>query len=382
MTLILFLLLSFAPAQQTDLCIIGSPLQNQYVAQFNKPVLTEDETFLRKFREFQAKQSLIETVGDALEANPFRGLTPKFRLPSVKNKQHISKNLIECSLRRVPIISTTKKICENTDSDLLEPKNLEFYTEETPCVTQSMVDYIHWGFNEALRCFSNDLDEVGRLIIYKKINLESSFGFFFQSINGTGVAQVIPKDIQEMLKEGYLGHKFLKTHIEKNPTKCDSFSDLFKKDILINSDQKIPQCQFISMGDGIGRSYLAGVALYIYYRSYHPASAEKILSYLGIPKSNSVQYRNMRSLLALGMYNKGPGTVWDSVKFHFQENELLRKYKKSPQHAYNKLRQKISNTSFYVYITELENIYDKTVDRKGRCLLPQPQQQVVKNQYK
>lgn len=88
----------------------------------------------------------------------------------------------------------------------------------------------------------------------------------------------------------------------------------------------------------------------------------------------------MRASLALGMYNKGPKTVWDAVQLHFQPKELARKYKRSPQLAFAKVREKIEMTSFSVYISELENIYKRTVDSKGNCKLPDPQQNVVQKE--
>lgn len=373
---------SASPTRENESCMIGSPLLTNYVDEFYKTNLDSSDSFLQKYREFLFVKKIKTTLKAALRLNPFSDSIPMLTTISSSPsslrpnpKEYIKKSDVECALKRVPVISGNRKICATSDSDLLEPKNSEFYTQETPCITKSIASYLQWGLNEALGCFAPQLTPFERDIILKKIILESSFGFFFQGQNGSGITQIVPKDIREILKRGYSGHSFLKKYLSQNKEICGSFTALFKKDFLVNSNRQIPQCQFISIGDGIGRAYIAGIGLYVYYRSYDRFSAEYMLNYLGIPRSKESSYLQMRSILALGMYNKGPGTVWNSIKFYFEKDELAKIYRKNPSLAVQSFKAKLNQTSFYLYVTELERSFKNTFKTNGSCRFksdPQP----------
>src|SRR5690606_10539459 len=147
------------------------------------------------------------------------------------------------------------------------------------------LDYIHWGLNETLRCYGNLLDDFEKKMIFKKINHESAFGFFFQYTGGTGIAQLVSASQRDLFAPGGSSYSFITKHIKNRPKQCQSFVKLMER---TSKTPKLKSCEFISIGDGIGRSLLGGVGLYLHYRSdpKNPYSAERLLSYWGIEKSN------------------------------------------------------------------------------------------------
>ena len=108
------------------------------------------------------------------------------------------------------------------------------------------------------------------------------------------------------------------------------------------------------------------MGLYIHYRSdpSNPYSAEKLLEYWGVHKNNSEQYKQLRSYITLGMYNKGPGAVLATAKKRLRKGSLA---KKSQTESFGIVMSLIKKSNFYPYIRAVENSTNLIFDHSGTC---------------
>ncbi len=319
-------------------CIFGNTNIRTYADQLEKLILTEQDSFLAAYKREQEKQ-LIPSY---------------FRETSFQS--FINREQISCAMKRIPYVTQSKKTCASSAEN-------GTYVKQTPCVTDGVVDYIYWGLNEALRCYGDSIDSFERKIIFKKLNHESAFGFFFQYDGGTGIAQLIRGTQKNLFHPGNAGFRFLKKHVTNNPRSCENFKKLLARTTQIKN---LKSCEFISMGDGIGRSLLGGIGLYLHYRSdeANPYNAEKLLAYWGYAKTNTDQYRQVRSYITLGMYNKGPGAVLNTIKGSIGKSALR---KKSEAEAFNIVMKLVKRSNFYGYVKAVENSTNSIFDRTGSC---------------
>jgi hypothetical protein len=319
-------------------CLIGSSNLRTYADQMDKPSLTDQDSFLQAYKNEQNKN-----------------LVPSYFRDS-NFKSYIKRDQIYCAMKRIPNVSQTKKVCSKSS------EQGQFH-KQTPCVTDQMVDYIYWGLNEAMRCYSDLIDSHERKILFKKINHESAFGFFFQYNGGTGIEQLIQGSQKDMFIDGHAGNSFLMAHINKNKNSCENFLNLVNRTA---KTKNLQSCEFISIGDGIGRSLLGGIGLYLHYRSdpENPYSAEKLLEYWGVYKSDTEEYKQIRSYITLGMYNVGPGAVLDGIKKSIRAKSLA---KKSDSETFKIVMALIKRSSFNNYIRGVETNNNQIFDKKGDC---------------
>lgn len=330
---------SSRPTYQTNnACIFGSASLRTYADQMDKTILTEQDSFLAGYKRELEKQ-----------------LIPNY-LRETRFKSFINKDQILCAMKRIPNVSQNKKSCSSSNESGI-------FIRQTPCVTDQMVDYIHWGLNETLRCFGDSVDSSERKMIFKKLNHESAFGFFFQYSGGTGIAQLISGSQKDLFLPGYAGNNFMKAHVDRNPRACENFVKLLNR---TKATKSLKSCEFISIGDGIGRSLIGGVSLYLHYRSdpANPFSAEKLLQYWGYSKRDTDQYRQARSYITLGMYNKGPGAVLNRYKHQIGRGSLANK---TETEAFDTVMRLVKRSNFYPYIRSVENSTNLIFDRNGSC---------------
>lgn len=329
--------------QSNNTCVLGSSTERVYADQMDKQTYTEQDSFLELYRWNLAMHFPMRFLEQQLDIDIF-------------SNSRFPRDKIYCAMKRIPNVNQTKKTCTSSN------QNGKLNTQ-LPCVTDQMIDYIQWGLNETFDCFDNELDNFERKIIFKKINHESAFGFFFQYIGGTGLTQLVQGSQKDMFTPGFAGNTFLMNHVRNHPKACSSFTKLIKRSA---KSKNLKSCEFMSMGDGIGRSLIGGVGLYIHYRSdpQNPYSAEKLLSYWGYKPSQTELYRKARAYLTLGMYNKGPGAVINDVKFLIAKNALL---KKPDTKAYKIILNVIEQSSFYDYIRAVELSASQIFNKDGSC---------------
>ncbi len=339
---------SMEPASSdTFSCLIGDPYSRDFAQQLNKPDLGDEDSFLVRYKMSRVKNLLPQYFVQ----NPIINTAQASASAST-----ISREQIHCAMKRIPFIPQRKKICQTSNES-------GRFQNNTPCVTRQLVDYIHWGLNETLKCYGNLLDEVEKRMIFKKINHESAFGFFFQYKGGTGIAQLVSASKKDLFFEGGQAHSFVTQHISNNSRQCQSFSKLMERATAATS---LKSCEFISVGDGIGRSLLGGIGLYLHYRSdpKNRYSAERLLAYWGVQKTNSKEYRKLRSYITLGMYNKGPGAVISTIRNKIAKGSLTGL---SDKEAYAAVTNQIKKSNFAGYLTAIERSSKQILNEDGSC---------------
>lgn len=327
----------FTPSDSRQ-CLLGNSSARTFADQMDKTTLTSQDSFLKKYREHLALKSSTVYLRE-------------FQTPNYINKEQIL-----CAMKRIPYVSQRKRSCRSSN----ENGRVE---SVTPCITDQMVEYVHWGLNEAFKCYGNLLDSHERRMIFKKINHESAFGFFFQYSGGAGIAQLIGESKRDLFLPGYSGNNFLRRQIISNAKSCESFLQLLNRTL---QERSLKSCEFISIGDGIGRSLIGGIGLYLHYRSdpNNPYSAERLLERWGYTKRNTESYKLIRSYITLGMYNKGPGAVLNAYKNAFPKGSLA---KKSESDIYKSIMGLIKRSHFYGYVRSIERDTERILDQDGNC---------------
>ncbi len=195
-------------------CLFGSSSARIFANEMEKPNLTSQDSFLKKFREHLSLKSSSVYLKE-------------FRAPN-----YINRDQVLCAMKRIPYVNQRKKSCSSSNEN-------GRLASRTPCITDQIVDYIHWGLNETFKCYGNLLDSHERRMIFKKINHESAFGFFFQYRGGAGIAQLIGESKRDLFVPGYAGNNFLRRQIISNAKSCESFLQLLNR---TTQEQSLKSC--------------------------------------------------------------------------------------------------------------------------------------------
>lgn len=379
LSLLLLIGLNFGHAES---CYIGSENEMFYVDNFKRALLENTSPLIQEYNLEKQRKRLFDNIK---KTNSRRYATLKSPLingnisdvaqyitkSGAYNKNWISKDHIECSILNVDFVPTRKVLCESADS---RPT----YSRYIPCVSNEMVDYLHFVTNKAFKCFGKYMNTETRNTLIKKINLESAFGFFFSDKKGRGISQFVSISAYEMSDARHSGHQFLINHVQNNPSDCSGFDEILKEN-KNTSKTAINTCAYVNIQDGIGRSLIQGFGLYFYYRDIYPRSATRLLANLGISRSNNTYYQRLRKIITLGMYNRGPGAVDESLKANFctrtDDGNLrcnqskFRNFYNDPAKYYNMFVAKLENTNFYSYAKAADFQYGKVFSNSGSCKL-------------
>src|SRR5690606_38896127 len=78
------------------------------------------------------------------------------------------------------------------------------------CITEDMVDYVHWAINKGIDCINSIAqDPVDADLTFKKILRESKFGFYISNDNGKGLGQLTSIAMVEMAKPQHAGYRYI-----------------------------------------------------------------------------------------------------------------------------------------------------------------------------
>lgn len=339
------------------------------------------------------------------------------------------------SLKKLITVPKIKEDCVSKSIEYKKAENAEVMCENSStqkgstrniCVTQNMASYTQWALNKAFQCLGTAIDPIDPQIIFRKLNNESTFRFFYSYNGGQGLMQTITCAQDEVLglsPSTYCGsghaknqyrsqaRKELVARMDVNADKCDIYKNIidFKQEAALDSIknvsddliseinkirkddpkynelklsldknkelynkqlQKYPlfekrlfnpkqhsSCDFLSLQDGIHRNVLAGLGLYLHYRSL---ADQDLTSFLGANIKKNPQYNKIRDLTALVYYGpSGPGGA--KINLAKMIPSIKAKYKHinkmSPADYENKLRDQ------FKYIRAI-NKSDKVIDDK------------------
>lgn len=210
-------------------------------------------------------------------------------------------------------ISAERIICKNNTSQLPSNKS---NNELDPCLSENYAQYITKTFNDAIDCLSKPGQRIDPNIIFEKINNESAFrnGLINKNGNATafGISQLTADSVNEILNLEQPAGAYLDALFKANPTQCKPFVaavDSLRKSLEITKSIEKQPCPIMSLKDGIARSAILGLGLFLYYREGDfDNSARSVLNHKNASsiKIDKKDQSEILDLLALIIYNKGP----------------------------------------------------------------------------
>lgn len=170
-------------------------------------------------------------------------------------------NKILASLYSIFKVPTLKENCVTMSIGLKKADNHEIMCEHSQkqvgsthnmCVTEDMANYTQWSLNKAFACLGTVTDPIDPQVIFKKLNNESTFRFFYAYNGGQGLMQTITcaqDEVLGMSPSVYCGggkskvvyrsqaRKELAAVMNNNPEDCDIYSNIidFKKEATLDT---------------------------------------------------------------------------------------------------------------------------------------------------
>jgi hypothetical protein len=261
--MILLFLLSWAQALT---CSVGSEKYAHLVTLFEKTQLSTDDSLLKMYRV----QKTLRSV-------------PGFK--HLMTDSDISPACIKASMARIPNITAKRKVCQNSSETgqtirirgLTPPSKFssgDKIISEELCMTDDMLDYVSWGYSQALACVNSlpTYKQNGVMLnpqsIFELFNGESAYGFYLFSTRGVGAGQLTTSGVSDFLPRQRF-HFILQEVISSDSPSCAPFKELAQKPVLMSGTGRsavIRHCQFLSVGEGMGKNFL--------YSALHLAAKE------------------------------------------------------------------------------------------------------------
>jgi hypothetical protein len=338
-------------------------------------------------------------------------------LAAITKIPKLKKYCVEMSIKYKKAY-TDELMCNDSNNSAGNTKNI--------CVTPKMADYTQWSLNKALECLSTPNDPIDPQVLFKKLNNESTFRFFHSYVGGQGLMQTITCAQDEVLglsPSPYCGaqgggpqyrsqaRKELAKRMSNNPKKCNDYNSVFNfqkesqydrlaeqvKDInrsnptgndyrrmgeledlkaaypkynqrLFNAGQE-SDCDFVSVQDGVQRSILSGMGLFLNYRNLAENDLQELV---GTDIKKHPQYKKIRDLTALVYYGPtGPGGAKiDLAKLAPTIKAALNR--KTPEKPMNVAEYEKMLRGSFKYIRAIqaseEAINDKVDEEKIQCV--------------
>lgn len=252
----------------------------------------------------------------------------------------IRKSCIRASMMREH--GNTEFMCNSStgsQKDLGTPGN------SGSCLTEQIVDYTWWAFHKAIYCLSDPAKPIDPMMIFLKMNNESTFHMQVASRGGKGIGQLTTSAIAQVKQSGRLQKVLNST----NPN-CTPFKQALKE--AQPADAKGNACLLIEPNDGLARNL-------IYSISYYLETRDNLLNNFGGSKKNSINYAlksagiedaRFYNLAALASYGPEGSSVQSELKDAF----------KASGNNYSRFRTEVINR--IPYVSNIANKADEAVD--------------------
>lgn len=275
--------------------------------------------------------------------------------------EKIKAECIKASLQRE--VRNTGYTCNNG-----KPTAFENSGSNAACIDQKTLNFIHFAINNAISCMSPPEDPIDPRFILKKINNETGFNFFLGYPGGVGIGQLTSDPVDELAgwwqkkrigkKKNKTGQvetsfiqgnaKYILENLSKNTNpSCAAFKKIIESDLTSpppSPGNKNNYCQWLSVGDGLGRSLVYGLGYYVYAR-------ERFIKETLKDKAPAlIKYNDVVNSLTLVAY--GPGG-------QAQAKALIRKLRLNNASKPSAVVEKINAHSDYVAQTneKLKELY-------------------------
>ena len=304
---VLWIFLSSSVAMANDnQCIFGNPGRNKHakaVAGFT----VEPESFLATFLNHKNRK-LCEP-----HYLHTRNLT-NYLMSEGDLRFRISRDCIRESMMNIKDITAYRADCDNDMQGVSSRRKMVSGRKGDTCLTESMVDYVHFAVDEATKCV-NAISEypIDPMILFKKFNRESGFGYYLQSERGNGVGQLTSIAMKEMVMDKHDGKVYRDKALE-TPA-CRNFHNMLSKpvdfpkinrrdsagNVIMGKDGKplktqvVRICQLVNSQDGLARNLFYSMALFSHNRDTHRNAIGKKMRKLGIFNETTINYMTLVS---------------------------------------------------------------------------------------
>ena len=196
--------------------------------------------------------------------------------------------------------------------------NRQAGVSSAPCLTENYIRYLHFNFNQALRCINSEITSdgsPGHIVkadeFFKIINHESGFQYNVRWKGGMGISQLTFPGFKEFADRK--GPSYRRWEAVKNNGYCKPFKDILDKDIVYDPPNKKRDyatygiCQLLEQKVGVPRSIIIGMSLY----KYKLKQANDLAKRLPFRSKNKEEVTRKIARL---LYNQGYGAVEPAIK--------------------------------------------------------------------
>jgi hypothetical protein len=222
----------------------------------------------------------------------------------------IKRTCVKAALQR--IVWAQNKYCSD---DTGKPRRRDM---RDPCVTDQMIDYITWGVNKALACFSTKDKPMDPRIAFQKLNTESGLQYWIRVSGGIGAGQLTTPAVDDMYDPARGWSKVIQPALNSGRAECEPFKkvmDLPHQCTRTAAPGKCGEaggstrwCQMMSSGEGLGRNLFLSLGYFKFVRDSYPNhNARQLLSRRGLKDDSSENYRKILDYLTFVGYSaSGP----------------------------------------------------------------------------
>ena len=183
-----------------------------------------------------------------------------------------------------------------------------------PCLTPNYAGFVSSTLNQAIQCLSTPDSRLNPDVVFGFVNAESGFLHNIAGSNGIGLMQLTSDAARGVLWTDQEGFEFLKKRMALNLEECRPFLAVVEE-LKESRSGDARRCQFMTLGNGVARSALVGLSLFLTYRdSGLHYSARQLIKKLQIRKPgvdamisslSPAEQQMLADQLALQGYNSG-----------------------------------------------------------------------------
>ncbi len=278
MFIVSLLNMTFAQAANGLKCVVGNP-NNQVLSNAYKNTQNDPFTSFYLQNQIKAPEECTTTLPNPSVITPL--VEFKKQLYQTYGPGKIQKKCIHAALKRGSGVKGY--VCNSPKGKAISTGSTD---ENGPCITEPIVDYLHWTINQAIDCVSpEDGVPLDARIIFKKLNTETGFHFNMANEGAIGIGQITSIAVEE-LQINPESKKIFKEILTSSKSSCLPFKDLLKKKL----HTPLRKCEHVNLGSGMATNMLYSLILYRHMRDSHVYGAKSHLQKKHITDPQIINY--------------------------------------------------------------------------------------------
>ena len=283
-------------------CIFGNPEKDMHARQTRSasPEGVEPGSFLEQFHNVRAER----------ECNPGIFHHANTLMDVLTGKESLRFGIRRVCVREAmmnikDIKRTYRTDCESDNLSLSSRRAIRSGPTKDTCLTEDMVDYVSYALNRAMECVNSISDEpLDPMILFKKMNRESGFGYYLQSERGIGAGQLTTIAMKEMADPKFKGYQYIKKALENE--NCQDLHGVLSEPVKFSKlrssgTEVVRPCQLLSSQNGLARNMFFSAALFVHNRDTHGASIRNYVERQGLEGETKINYLTLVSYGRNGM---------------------------------------------------------------------------------